>query len=56
MPDSSDSRNITVYANKQTAFIASRELLGEQQCLPIEHNSEFYPLRLTRNNKLILTK
>ncbi len=36
--------------------VSSHELLGEQQCLSIEHNNEFYQLRLTRNDKLILTK
>lgn len=36
--------------------VSSHALLGEQQCLSIEHNNEFYQLRLTRNGKLILTK
>lgn len=36
--------------------VSSHELLGGHQCLAIEHNSQFYQLRLTRNDKLILTK
>ena len=34
----------------------TRELLGESKTLRIEHNGEFYVLRLTRNDRLILTK
>lgn len=56
MADTRDSRNITVYANKNTAFIASRELLGKETRLHIRHNRERYVLRLTRAGKLILTK
>jgi hemin uptake protein HemP len=36
--------------------ISSRTLLGERGLLRIEHDGEFYTLRLTRNNRLILTK
>lgn len=36
--------------------ISSRTLLGERGLLHIEHDGEFYTLRLTRNNRLILTK
>lgn len=36
--------------------ITSRDLLGERGLLRIEHGGEFYTLRLTRNNRLILTK
>lgn len=36
--------------------ISSRDLLGERGVLRIEHDGEFYTLRLTRNNRLILTK
>ncbi len=38
MPNSSDSRNITAYANKQMAFIARRELLGKETERHIHHN------------------
>jgi len=36
--------------------LAARELLGERGLLRIEHEGEIYTLRLTRNNRLILTK
>lgn len=36
--------------------LSSRELLGRQQELVIEHDGCEYVLRLTRQNKLILTK
>jgi hemin uptake protein HemP len=36
--------------------ISSRDLLGGRAVLRIEHEGEFYTLRLTRNNRLILTK
>jgi hemin uptake protein HemP len=36
--------------------ISSRDLLGGRAVLRIEHEGELYTLRLTRNNRLILTK
>jgi hemin uptake protein HemP len=36
--------------------ISARELLGNERILRIEHNGEVYTLRLTRNDRLILTK
>ena len=36
--------------------VPSRELLGEQGRLQIEHQGERYLLRVTRQGKLILTK
>jgi hemin uptake protein HemP len=36
--------------------VSSRELLGGRTELRIEHGGEEYRLRLTRQNKLILTK
>lgn len=36
--------------------IKSKELLGDQQEIVILHASEQYRLRLTKQNKLILTK
>lgn len=36
--------------------VSSAELLGNHQELIIEHNHDEYRLRLTSNNKLILTK
>ena len=34
----------------------ARELLGERGILRIEHAGDIYTLRITRNNRLILTK
>jgi hemin uptake protein HemP len=36
--------------------VSSHSLLGERGVLRIEHGGEYYTLRLTRNNRLILTK
>jgi hemin uptake protein HemP len=36
--------------------VISRELLGARGLLRIEHEGETYLLRITRNNRLILTK
>jgi hemin uptake protein HemP len=38
------------------AAITSQELLGGARLLQIEHNGEIYTLRITRNDRLILTK
>jgi hemin uptake protein HemP len=35
---------------------SSRELFGRGDLIEIEHNGEIYTLRLTRRDKLILTK
>ncbi|PPD41294.1 MAG: hemin transporter HemP [Methylobacter sp.] len=36
--------------------VSSAELFGAQHEVVIEHNNEEYRLRITSNNKLILTK
>lgn len=36
--------------------VAARDLLGTRGIVRIEHEGETYTLRLTRNNRLILTK
>lgn len=36
--------------------VSSRDLLGERGLLRIEHDGEYYTLRVTRNRRLILTK
>jgi hemin uptake protein HemP len=36
--------------------LSARALLGAGKVIRIEHEGEIYMLRLTRNNKLILTK
>ncbi|MCZ7620778.1 MAG: hemin uptake protein HemP [Myxococcota bacterium] len=49
-PEESKPRMLSV----QT--MSSRDLLGERGLLRIEHDGEFYTLRVTRNRRLILTK
>ncbi|MBL1293701.1 MAG: hemin uptake protein HemP [Thiotrichales bacterium] len=49
-----DQRLDQEFSGEQHA--SSHELLCKQQYLSIEHNNKLYPLRLTRNDKLILTK
>ncbi len=41
---------------KATATVDSGELLGSAGLLRIEHRGELYTLRITRNDRLILTK
>ena len=48
----SASRTITVIGDR----ISSRELFASGRQITIEHGSEIYSLRLTSQNKLILTK
>jgi len=36
--------------------VEARELVGARGVLRIEHEGEVYTLRITRNNRLILTK
>lgn len=54
--DKVERRAVTIQCPDTEQHVSSRELLGEQQCLSIVHNNEFYQLRLTRSGKLILTK
>lgn len=37
-------------------MVGARALLGERGVLRIEHHGEVYTLRITRNDRLILTK
>jgi len=39
-----------------TRTLSSRELLAGRSVLRIEHDGEYYTLRVTKNNRLILTK
>lgn len=52
--------NETSAANRgavvEVRTVVARELLGTRGLLRIEHEGETYLLRLTRNNRLILTK
>jgi hemin uptake protein HemP len=36
--------------------IPARDLFGAERIVRIEHNGEIYTLRMTRNDRLILTK
>lgn len=36
--------------------VSARELLGERRLVQIEHRGEIYILRITKNDRLILTK
>ena len=40
----------------ETRRLDAREMLGPKGVVQIEHEGEVYTLRLTRNNRLILTK
>lgn len=40
----------------KTYTISSTKLFGQKQFLYIEHDGQKYTLRITRENKLILTK
>ena len=40
----------------ETPRLRASEVLGPRGLVQIEHDGEVYTLRLTRNNKLILTK
>lgn len=42
--------------DRRVAAISARELLGPRGVVHIDHEGEIYTLRLTRNNRLILTK
>ena len=46
------TRTVTIRSDRLTVA----ELLADRRLLRIEHNDEEYVLRLTKNNKLILTK
>lgn len=41
---------------EEVRTVSAVELLGTRGLLRIEHAGELYTLRLTRNNRLILTK
>ncbi len=43
-------------ADGRVRTVETSELLGRSGILRIEHQGEIYTLRITRNNRLILTK
>jgi hemin uptake protein HemP len=54
----SDSKSVSRQSGpgESGELVNSRQLLGDRRYLTIEHNGERYQLRITSNNKLILTK
>jgi hemin uptake protein HemP len=40
----------------RTRTVSARDLLGPDRILRIEHEGQLYTLRITRNERLILTK
>jgi hemin uptake protein HemP len=53
---SGDHVPTTDSAKTRPPLVSSRDLLGGEALLRIEHNGEIYTLRITRNGRLILTK
>ncbi len=43
-------------SSTEVRTVSARELLGARGIVRIEHEGETYTLRVTRNNRLILTK
>lgn len=52
MKHSDDRREVTITCNS----VSSEALLGVRREMVIRHNGEDYRLRITANDKLILTK
>lgn len=54
----SENSNATASADigKSVRRVRASDVLGPRGILQIEHEGEVYTLRLTRNNRLILTK
>jgi len=48
--------NTATKAGAEVRLVDARELLGARGLLRIEHRGEVYTLRITRNDRLILTK
>ena len=56
MTQKTDPSSLTEPAETRPRSITSTELLGGQDEIVIQHNGSLYRLRLTRQDKLILTK
>jgi hemin uptake protein HemP len=52
----SESPASPVSVDMQALQLSSQDLFRHAKTVSIEHNGEYYWLRLTRGNKLILTK
>lgn len=58
-PSSRGNEDMTTKTEESTGGptrLQAREMLGPKGVVQIEHEGEVYTLRLTRNNRLILTK
>ncbi len=49
-------RKVSIACPDSEQHVSSRQLLGRDKRLRIQHQNEFYELRITRSGKLILTK
>jgi hemin uptake protein HemP len=56
MTNRSETTNAEHEAAKAIRRVRASEVLGPKGILQIEHEGEVYTLRVTRNNRLILTK
>lgn len=54
--DRSETRPASTEASQGVRRVRARDVLGPRGILQIEHEGEVYTLRVTRNNRLILTK
>jgi len=54
--DSQQQKSSAAAASGDKPSVTSEELLGETRQLTISHNGDSYTLRITANNKLLLTK
>ena len=56
MTDKDEPHSLTAADENRPKTISSTDLLGGQDEVMIQHNGSIYRLRLTRQDKLILTK
>jgi hemin uptake protein HemP len=56
MTTRSDSTTAPTEVSKSVRRVRASDVLGPRGILQIEHEGEIYTLRVTRNNRLILTK
>ncbi|MEZ4331648.1 MAG: hemin uptake protein HemP [Myxococcota bacterium] len=55
-PTRSETRPTPTESSRPVRRVRASDVLGPRGLLQIEHEGEVYTLRLTRNNRLILTK
>jgi hemin uptake protein HemP len=56
MVERSESTTMGADASTGVRRVRASEMMGPRGILQIEHEGEIYTLRVTRNNRLILTK